>query len=612
MSPAGSPLDLTALDAEVPAQLDPAVWLRNLAALERVGSPLAGSLAGLPLPGTWRPAQALDGTVSLRIEPPGQPPAWLGNTAAPRTRATALFGDYDPAGQNLALPCIGAGQDVAVLLGRLAPHLALFVFEADPANLAAALRLVSLEEALASGQLILIPPGNEATFLADLMAREPGLHPPGALLAPNLVDAARRAELQAICQRLHTETTLARSRELLALADTRAAPPAQPATGVRLAIVALTPHAGVRRYVEGLDRAARSAGWRTECCTLASPREAHPLHAARRLTAFAPTCVLHVGAAPAAQPSKPDAPALGWVYDAENLPDRESARDVTWLAASPRVVAALHEAGFARERVVEWFWSCAPDALDEPAAPDPVADGAPFLLVGNLPDRRPETYGVTQDTLKQLWQALERVVADQWQSERADRADWLLAEAERRCQRAIRDEGLRAQYLRLTRQVIVPAVTLEALARFLLDRGARLETAGRGWQRLVQPRLACVSDEAVFLSPRAADARPAAAIFAGGADPLSGALVQAAATGWPVLLHAPGGRSLSQDLGGVLEPQRHVGVFAHLRRLSELIDELSQPAARARIAAARRHVAARHTMAARLSTLEALVGGPAH
>lgn len=612
MSLAGSPLDLTALDAELPAQLDPAVWLRNLAALERVGSPLANLLTGLSVPETWRPAQTLDGTVSLRIEPPGQPPAWLGNTAAPRTRATALFGDYDPAGQNLALPCIGAGQDVAVLLGRLAPHLALYVFEADAVNLAAALRLVPLDEALAAGQLILIPPGNEAAFLADLMAREPGLHPPGALLAPNLVDAARRAELQAICQRLHTETTLARSRELLALADARVAFPARPVTGARLAVLALTPHVGARKYAEALDRAARAAGWDTECCTLASPREAHPLHAARRLSAFAPTTVLHVGYTPAALQLRRGARAFGWVHDAENLPSRDAGQDVTWLAASPRVVEALHEAGFARARVVEWFWSCAADVLDEAAKPQPAADDAPFLLVGNLPDRRPETYGVTQDTLKQLWQVLERVVADQWQSERADRADWLLVEAERRCQRTIRDEGLRAQYLRLTRQVIIPAVTLEALAGFLLDRGAKVETAGCGWQRLARPGLTCASDEAVFPSPREGSARPAAAIFAGGPDPLSGALVQAAAVGWPVLLHAPGGRSLSPELGGVLEPQRHIGVFADLRRLRELIDELSTSAARARVAAARRHVTSRHTMAVRLSALEALVGGSAH
>lgn len=107
-------------------------------------------------------------------------------------------------------------------------------------------------------------------------------------------------------------------------------------------------------------------------------------------------------------------------------------------------------------------------------------------------------------------------------------------------------------------------------------------------------------------------ARPAAAIFAGGPDPLSGALVQAAAVGWPVLLHAPGGRSLSQELGGVLEPQRHIGVFADLRRLRELIDELSASAARARVAAAGRHLTSRHTMAVRLSALEALVGGSAH
>jgi len=110
-SPAALP-PLSQLDHEQPASLDPVVWSGNLDALSREAPDFAKTLRETSLPDTWRPVLALDESRTYRTEPPGQPPTWLGHTAAPRTRARGMLQTFDAGGQNVALPCAGAGAEL--------------------------------------------------------------------------------------------------------------------------------------------------------------------------------------------------------------------------------------------------------------------------------------------------------------------------------------------------------------------------------------------------------------------------------------------------------------------------------------------------------------------
>ena len=158
MSEPGTAFDLAQLDAYRPATLDPPVFSANLAALAADQPQLADELRQVVLPETWRPALALDDFPTYRLEPPGQPPAWLGGSAVPLTRARARLAKLEFAGKNPALPACGAGAEAHYLLERLPSHLAMYIFEAEIAVLAAVLRVQDWSAAITHGRCALVPP----------------------------------------------------------------------------------------------------------------------------------------------------------------------------------------------------------------------------------------------------------------------------------------------------------------------------------------------------------------------------------------------------------------------------------------------------------------------
>ena len=98
---------------------------------------------------------------------------------------------------------------------------------------------------------------------------------------------------------------------------------------------------------------------------------------------------------------------------------------------------------------------------------------------------------------------------------------------------------------------------------------------------------------------------PLAAVHAGALDPLSPALLRSAAHGWPLLLHASGGRPLTPLLAGILHADQHYEPFSGASELRAALDALRDHPDRfaRRCARTREHLLHEHTYAQRLRTL---------
>jgi hypothetical protein len=181
------------LDEAVAFVPDPRWWSENLAALARHQPELADRLRATALPPYWRCVRALCGSPSYQIQKPGEPVVWLAGSSAPRTRATSFLGGFHVQDKNPGLPSIAAGCEVGLLLERLPPWVAVFVFEEDISALTAVLRIMPVAQALSSQRLILVPPppADAEAFLDGLLDREPGLLPPANLLRLPGVSAER-------------------------------------------------------------------------------------------------------------------------------------------------------------------------------------------------------------------------------------------------------------------------------------------------------------------------------------------------------------------------------------------------------------------------------------
>lgn len=598
MTPAAPPLELAQLDAERSATLADRTWTANLQALAVEQRELAEELRQAALPAHWRPVHALDGFITYRLEPPGAPPQWLGGCAAPLLRARAVLENVDPAGRNPGLASIGTGAELVTLLERLPKQLALYVFETELVRLAAVLRTQDFADAIQSGRCVLLPPGREAAQLQRLMKAQPGLMPPGNITLPDLVSPARVAELKTICEHVNAATAEERSRRIAQLrAQTRSA---RRAAKPRLALFSLLPQPVAQAALEQVAQAGAGLGWPVLRAALSGPRTVDPLVHCAAAAEFGATLALFVNHLPALLPISPAGAVGVWFHSDAAVPAELPQGDVLYLAASPRVSAALERAGVPAAERADWFWAC-----DDSALPPAVDPEGPVLLVADLPDLRPEPYGVTQETHRRLWAHLREQAAKLWATPRIARADQLLVNAERTTGARLTETELRERLVRLIERVVIPGVVADHVARALATEGYPVAVLGRGWGALELPGVRVASADLQELASEENAVRPRACVSLSGRDPLNPALLHAAAAGWPLLLHELGGQPVMPALGGVLRAGQHFEPFADLAGLLRTLQLLREapPNLRRRAERAREHVRQHHSYRCRLEEL---------
>ena len=602
-------VDLSGLDAGRPASDVTSVWAENLSALAREQPGRADQLRQVVLPEAWRPVLALDDSITYRLEAPGEPPVWLGGTAAPRTRAAGLLDHFSPSGKNPALPCIGTGAELRDLLDRLPANLAVFVFEADLRAVAAVLRTQDFSAEIGRGRCIFVPSDHEAEFLNELLVTYPGLQPPGNILLPDLVSAARLEEIRVICEQVHNETFQRRARRLAELADATRPVAAEP----RLALLALTPDSAAHSVVADLARAAGTLGWPLLRCTGADPRSDHPLVHCEALAEFAPSLTICVNHPRAVLPVTPPGAVCVWHHHEANVPDVLPDDGTIHLAASPRVLSALRRVAARSEAVLEWYWACdaSVETVDADQSPEAENDttGPTIILVGDLLSQQPEIYGVKQVSYRRLWGQLLRTASQVWETPRALHPEKMLVLAERACEVELTDDSQREMLVRLIERVVIPATVIERIAHALANQPFRVLALGYGWERAEAQNIEARGADLSALPDRGVRFRPRACVFAGRVDPLSSTLLEAAARGWPLLVHDLGGQSLVSGLSDVIRAGQHFESFSDLAGLLRALKLLREmpPSVQRRTERAREYVRAVHSYERRLQDLVALV-----
>jgi len=535
-------LSLAGLDQTPAVELDPSIWKRNLGALRLQSPDFAAELEQVALPSHWRCVRALDGSLTFRIEEPAQDPAWLGGTAAPLARAEGLLGALVIGEQNAALPTLAAGAELRFLLDRLPPHRAVYVFENDLRSVAAVLRCSDYARDIERGRVIFVPPADEPGFLEHQLSAHPGLLPPGLIICLPQVSQTRLEQVRTFCANCASAVSAARARRLQELA---AAPPATPAATrpPRLAVLALQLDPAAQHAARALEDAARKLDWPLLLDIVAGPQDVHPLVHAERLASFAPNLIVSVGH-PFELPLRAWATVCEWHLRSDQVA-KAGDNSALKLGASPHVSDLLRRECRAGTRVFDWYWGCQP--CDPTAPPKDVV-----LLVGDLPDDDPARAGIEQPSHVLLWNSAQRCAAQLWFKGELISASIVLKRAESAVGLSLPPGETRAALLRAIERTLIPATLLRTIRQALSSGAFGFGTIGHGWT----PRANSEREAIAFCSiwdfmSQAKPYRPIAAVFLGIDDPLSPALVQAGALGWPLLLYGSGPASLSAGLSPI-------------------------------------------------------------
>lgn len=563
---------LPSLDHERPAPMPAAVFQNNLAALAAIFPAMAAALREHPLPAHWRPALALDDCPTMRCEPPGAPAAWLDDSAAPQTRATELLRSVTTHDLNLALPSIGTGAELLALLAELPPARSVFVFENEPDRLAAVLRLHDLADALRSMRCVLIP-WSDSAALEHLLDHHPGLEPPGQLICFRHTPPAQASRLREVCDR-------AAQRR----ASSPPVEPTPPTGGV--ALVYLGRDAAIQQVAEALTAEAGALGGPVTVHLADRPGRTDPHWHARVLDGRRADFLIVIdGVGPAAT-----AGTCALWHTREPQPGASWPPQWLHLAATPQLAEALRARGV---RAVDFWWPAIADDADPPEA---AARSA--CLLADLPDDSAAACGISQPTHEMLWRDVQTRATAEWDRRGAYDAFALLRSAERATGIELHPENLRSHALVAIAERVIPAAVARQIARTLAASDLTVGSLGSGWSAAAD--LAALADPA--RGPAAIrDLPPRLLIVGGRRAALGPVLLAAAAAGWPLLVHDPGGEGPAASLRGVLAHNQHFRTFSGAAALAKALREWAEDPAPwlRRAATARKELRSRHSPAQR-------------
>lgn len=600
-------VDLRALEHTAAVQLNSETLHENLTALREEQPEFAAELAAIELPAHWRPVHALDHWPTFRTEPPGEPPAWLGGTALPQARAAGLLARSPLGQQNPSLPAIAAGGELAWLLQHIPRQRAIFVFEEDPLRLRAVLTLLHLGRAIRSGRCVLVPPQREERFLREHLDRYPGLLPPGLIAVLPGVRLERIDWLRQLCERTAGRVHAARDRRIEQLAISQRAPERPPPPDApRVAILSLTEDLRYLQQAELIAAAAGRLGWPRALHTERGPREVHGLAIYQPLVDFSPEITLIVGHAWDVGQMPLSGHVVEWRVTAdENIAPPPAG--VRRVAASPSIAAV----GTGGSTLPLWAWGCPTiDPADAPPT-DQSRDraGTPpyILLVADCPPDTPEAAGLEHPSHRLLWETLRRLVRRLWDAPAAYDPAALLGRAQEEGAPPITEDAVRRHFVLQIAHRLIAAGIAQRIEAALRKQPLPLRILGQGWHSAADKEL--VASSMQELSAGGDLPGPALAVFAGHVDPLTPALLHAAAHGWPLAMHAPRPATRQRGLAGILNPQEHYLPFRDERELLRCVQQLqtAPEQIRRRAERTRQHMYANHTYEGRLRELVKLL-----
>jgi hypothetical protein len=481
---------MDAMDAPVHPQLaaDGDLERRNLAALRQVQPGLVARLESAAIPRDAEPVTGRDGSPTYLIRVDGQR-RWFGGSSMPSVSAPTLLERFDAGPANVFLPTAGTGREAKLLAARLDAHCAVFVYERDPCHLRLALSLNDLSAEIASGRVVLLS-GDDVT--AELMAffeSHVGYEFPARMLSlPNLDSQQTRDITAALAtaSRSVAEYQLAKAQEWSS--EVRARREFSLGGSPRLLVLTVDPRTETIAAARAIENAARAAGWPAAGCLPDSPARCHTVARLSAIRDHRPELVLTINCFPGrlgkflgeSQPIAhwflPDAAA--GAAQSEGLPDRGLT-----FAATPALCDQFVEVGLPRDRVDLLEVGTDPQTYKEldPNDPDVLRHRCDVAVLCDVADLGPQAGHVGLQTHVRLFETLVRSAPSWADDYAADHADAILTEAERRCERSIKEQRIRASFLHLIRNVIAPTLVARRTVERLAKAGLTLKVWGRHW-----------------------------------------------------------------------------------------------------------------------------------
>ena len=415
---------------------------------------------------------------------------WLGGSSMPSVSAPALLASFADRGANVALPSIGTGYELQLLLRCLPAHCAVFVCEPDTMLIALALAVVDLSSAIDRGRVVFAD-GDVEESLVDFLAGHPGFLLPTQLYSlPGSGDAELSARTAAIERASRRANTALNKRSAELAGQVKGLTFSSPGERPRVLVLSLDAVGGGVQFAEPVGAALAAMDWPAALCV---PNAADRCHDVTRLAAIRdhrPELILFVNCTPgpllSALPSA--MPYACWFLESATLPAvalEGLAECRHLLAASQEVRAQLLARGAQAESVTvletgvdDTLLQPGPAAMAENAAPGDVA------IFCDGQDISPKASNIGLESHARVWRRTIELLTRAVEQGRHIDVENLFREAQQRTATHLKDDESRNQFSTLLAGRLVKTVVARTTLEMLLSAAPEMTVAlwGTGWQ----------------------------------------------------------------------------------------------------------------------------------
>lgn len=564
--------------------LNPLILEHNLAALRHVDLDLAQRLANLsdPAGASLILARTRDGRLNFRLTRPDGTTTWFGRTSIPGVRASALLDRFDAGKANVFFPGAAEGTEIEMLLHRLGPHRALFVWEPELTHLKLALRLHDLADPISSRRLVLVtdPLDKLADGLCRWLKKNPGHLCPNQMMMFPWQTPDNIAPVRLAIEQAYQKTELDRQTALAQVRDHRQpSPPRDPAAATPTHVLILALHAldEVWSIADALSAAATRLGWRATISDIRSPADMHSLARARRVveSPHGPatfSILLDVVPEQVADVLPAGLPSICWLSHRAEAFHRIGHDPIA--VTGPELAARAANVGIDQRRLSVCPIPClAPVHLAslENERPLDVAliTGASPLDAAALAPRLP--------SYAQIWKASAELLATRIDTFTSDQAQAILSRTEKKARTRIDDPQTREEMSRNLAFCLAPSVLCRFLAEQLRASGLSFRIHGPGWASVFPDHagehLTTIRQKVEVLR------RTKVVVHADVTGLLTGDALLAAGCGAAVVARRHPSNALTGGLDTLLTPDREMLTFLAIRELIPALRRLLEESA---------------------------------
>lgn len=470
----------------------------NLTALAERQPSAATLVKEAALPDGIVAATGRDGSPTFRIPNSAGRLDWMGLSSTPTISAAATAERYVPNLQNLSLPGMISGLEPLLLLKKLWPHAALFVFEARPLMVKLAFHLHEYAASMRAGRLVLIAGDDAQGGLRIFFKDYPGYEYPAVLLPVPQQSDRDFAALQQVIEQASAEITTAQTMKCEAyiagwrrqMGSPPSAAPQPAASGnqpPRVTLVSVDPRMETLAVAGSIASAIATLDWPHRACLPDHPQKCHLLARLQAAAELGADIVLTVNCPPGGlislaadgQPRR----LASWYWPgnaiaADHVPSLKH-HTMIFVASQAEALAA-GKLGLEQGCV----HVLPPPAMLCPAWQDiDFAIKTDIVMQMDLPDARPAACGIDLPSHLRLWQsATQSALAHLDQpDDAAVRA--ALDAAQRVTGVHLREQTVQEHFRHLIRHALLPALRARVAAEALVSRSTSVQLRGRHWDQ---------------------------------------------------------------------------------------------------------------------------------